>query len=91
MVKSAAAIFPRFYDEATVPSAVRYVAEVDPALVIVGAVVAGDVLPHLNKQSRESADTFRAVNEGSHDALPGPVIDLVKSAEKLARWLVTLS
>ena len=52
---------------------------------------AGDVLPHLNKQSRESADTFRAVNEGSHDALPGPMIDLVKSAEKLARWLVALS
>jgi len=51
---------------------------------------AGDVLPHLDQKSRESADTFRAINEGSHEALPGPMIDLVKSTEKLARWLVTL-
>jgi recombinational DNA repair ATPase RecF len=48
---------------------------------------AGDVLPHLHKQSKDAADTFRAVNEGSHVDLPGPVIDLVHSAAKLAAWL----
>ncbi|MEP6812139.1 MAG: GNAT family N-acetyltransferase [Actinomycetota bacterium] len=33
MKQSAAALFPRYYDEATAPSAVRYVAQVDPMLV----------------------------------------------------------
>jgi predicted ATPase len=48
---------------------------------------AGDVLPYLHKQSKDAADTFRAVNEGSHVDLPGPLIDLVHSAAKLAAWL----
>ena len=34
---------------------------------------AGDVLPRLNKENKASADTFRAVNEGSHEALPGAI------------------
>jgi GNAT superfamily N-acetyltransferase len=36
MTQSAGAIFPRFYDEATAPSAVRYVAEVDRMLIADG-------------------------------------------------------
>ncbi len=52
---------------------------------------AGDVLPRLNKESKDAADTFRAVNEGTHEALPGPVLELVRSAEKLAGWLQRLS
>ena len=51
---------------------------------------AGDVLPHLNQKSKEGADAFRAVNEGSHGALSGVPIDLVRSAEKLARWMQKL-
>ena len=35
---------------------------------------AGDVLPSLNKRSKEAADTFRAVNEGSHEVLTGPSV-----------------
>jgi hypothetical protein len=55
------------------------------------AEVARRVVPGLCREALEAADTFRAVKEGSHDALPDPMIDLVKSAEKLARWLVTPS
>ena len=51
---------------------------------------AGEVLGHLNKQGKEIADTFRAVNEGSHEALPGSMVDLVRSAERLAGWLQRL-
>jgi DNA repair exonuclease SbcCD ATPase subunit len=51
---------------------------------------AGDVLGRLNKEGREVADTFRAVNEGAHEALPGPPLDLVRSTEKLAGWLQKL-
>jgi GNAT superfamily N-acetyltransferase len=36
MKESAAALFPRFYDDATAPSAVRYVAQIDPMLLADG-------------------------------------------------------
>ena len=36
MKQSAAALFPRFYDDATAPSAVRYVAQIDPTLLADG-------------------------------------------------------
>jgi hypothetical protein len=52
---------------------------------------AGDVLPRLNKESKTSADTFRAVNEGSHDAMPGDILALVRSSEKLAQWMQRLA
>ena len=47
----------------------------------------GDVLPHLHKKSKDAADTFRLVNEGSHVELAGPIVDLVRNAEKLAGWM----
>ena len=36
MTQSASALFPRFYDDATAPSAVRHVAQVDPLLIADG-------------------------------------------------------
>ena len=48
---------------------------------------AGEVLPRLNKESKASADTFRAVNEGSHEALRGDILDVVRNTEKLSRWM----
>ena len=51
----------------------------------------GDVLPHLNQKSREGADTFRAVNEGSHEGLKGDVLSVVRNTEKLARWMQGLA
>jgi hypothetical protein len=50
-----------------------------------------DVLPRLNRESRDSADTFRIVNEGSHEKTAVPLVDLVRSAEKLGRWLQALA
>ena len=52
---------------------------------------AGDVLPRLNKESKASADTFRAVNEGSHTAIPGDILDVVRHSEKLATWMQRLA
>ena len=52
---------------------------------------AGDVMPRLNKENKASADTFRAVNEGSHEGLPGDMLDVVRNAEKLSRWMQTLA
>jgi DNA repair exonuclease SbcCD ATPase subunit len=51
----------------------------------------GDALPHLHKKSKDAADTFRLVNEGSHVELAGPIVDLVRNAEKLAGWMQTLT
>jgi hypothetical protein len=50
---------------------------------------AGDVLPRLDKESREAADAFRMVNEGAHQELPGDLIQLVRHAEHLAQWMRT--
>ena len=47
----------------------------------------GDVLPRLNKESREAADVFKLLNSAVHEGLPGPAIDVVRSAERLAGWL----
>jgi hypothetical protein len=52
---------------------------------------AGEVLPRLNKESKASADTFRAVNEGAHEGLDGDILAVVKNSEKLARWMQTLA
>jgi ABC-type lipoprotein export system ATPase subunit len=52
---------------------------------------AGDVLPRLDRESKAAADTFRAVNEGSHEAFRGDLLAIVRSAEKLARWMQTLA
>jgi hypothetical protein len=47
----------------------------------------GDVLPRLNQQSRDAADTYQRLNAGAHEELTVPALDLVRSAEKLAVWL----
>ena len=51
---------------------------------------ASDVMARLNRERKDFADVYRMVNEGSHVELPGPPIDLVRSAEKLAGWLQAL-
>jgi recombinational DNA repair ATPase RecF len=48
---------------------------------------AGDVLPRLNKESRDFADVYRMCNEGAHGVEVGARIDFIRQAEKLARWL----
>jgi hypothetical protein len=48
---------------------------------------AGDVLPRLNKESRDYADVYRLCNEGAHGVEVGGRIDFIRTAEKLARWL----
>ena len=48
---------------------------------------AGDVLPRLNKESRDYADVYRLCNEGAHGVEVGARIDFIRAAEKLARWL----
>jgi ABC-type lipoprotein export system ATPase subunit len=48
---------------------------------------AGDVLPRLDKESRDYADVYRMCNEGAHGVEVGGRIDFVRTAEKLARWL----
>jgi recombinational DNA repair ATPase RecF len=49
---------------------------------------AGDVLPRLNKESKESADLFRVLNEGAHGAMEtGYRVEIVRRSEKLAQWI----
>jgi hypothetical protein len=48
---------------------------------------AGDVLPRLNKESRDFADVYRMCNEGAHGVEVGARIDFIRQAEKLAKWL----
>jgi hypothetical protein len=48
---------------------------------------AGEVLPRLNKESREFADVYRMCNEGAHGVEVGARIDFIRQAEKLAKWL----
>jgi len=50
-----------------------------------------EVLPRLNKENKASADTFRAVNEGSHEALNGDIVAVVRNTEKLSRWMQSLA
>ena len=52
---------------------------------------AGEVLPRLNKENKASADTFRAVNEGAHEAMNGDVLAVVRNSEKLATWVQSLA
>ena len=46
-----------------------------------------DVLPFIDKYSRDAADTFRLVNEATHEALTVPPVDVLRATEKLAAWL----
>jgi hypothetical protein len=49
---------------------------------------AGEAMGRLNKDNPRLADALRWCNAGAHgDAPPGPLIDYVRDAEKLARWL----
>jgi hypothetical protein len=48
---------------------------------------AGDVLPRLDKESRDFANIYRMCNEGAHGVEVGARIDFIRQAEKLARWL----
>ena len=43
-------------------------------------------MARLNRKRRDFAYVYRMVNEGAHVQLPGPPIDLVRSAQKLAAW-----
>ncbi len=43
----------------------------------------GDVLPRLDKWQRAAADTYRTLNEGTHDAHRGALRSLVKDARSL--------
>ena len=48
---------------------------------------AGEVLPRLDKESRDFATVYRLCNEGAHGVEVGARIDFIRHAEKLARWL----
>jgi recombinational DNA repair ATPase RecF len=48
---------------------------------------AGDVLPRLDKESRDYADVYRMCNEGAHGMEVGARIGFIRQAERLARWL----
>jgi hypothetical protein len=48
---------------------------------------AADVLPRLNKESRDFADVYRMCNEGAHGVEVGARLDFIRQAEKLAKWL----
>jgi predicted ATPase len=47
----------------------------------------GDVMPRLNRESREAADLLRILNEGAHGIEIGERVGVVRHAERLARWL----
>jgi AAA domain, putative AbiEii toxin, Type IV TA system len=47
----------------------------------------GEIYARLNKEHREWADVYRWSNEGSHEEQSGPLVDRIRDAEKLARWL----
>lgn len=46
-----------------------------------------EVLPRLNKEKKEFADAFRAVNEGAHGGGVEDAEGLVKAAQRLAEWV----
>jgi len=48
---------------------------------------AGEVLPRLDKESRDYADVYRMCNEGAHGVEVGARVGLIRQAERLARWL----
>jgi len=43
-------------------------------------------MPRLNRESRDLADVFRVLNEGAHGVEVGVRLELVRRAERLARW-----
>ena len=49
---------------------------------------AGDVMTRINRErDRQAGDAFKACNEGAHGGFGGVLVDFVREAEKLARWL----
>jgi hypothetical protein len=51
------------------------------------AARAGDVMPRLARESKESADLFRVLNEGAHGEMEsGFRVEIVRRSEKLAQW-----
>ena len=48
---------------------------------------AGDVLPRVHKESKDTADLFRVLNEGAHGMESGFRVEIVRRSEKLAQWL----
>ncbi|MCM2254242.1 MAG: AAA family ATPase [Vicinamibacteria bacterium] len=48
---------------------------------------AGEVLPHLNRASRDFADVFKWCNSGAHEEVGGDLMDRIGSSQKLAKWL----
>jgi predicted ATPase len=46
-----------------------------------------EVMARLNAVRHQHADVFRAVNEGAHEIQPVAIFDLVKDAERLARYI----
>lgn len=48
---------------------------------------AGDVMPRLNKESRDFADVYRMCNEGAHGVEVGARVEFVRHSERLAQWL----
>jgi len=47
----------------------------------------GEVMPRLNRESREAADLIRILNEGAHGVEIGERVGIVRHAERLAGWL----
>jgi hypothetical protein len=48
---------------------------------------AGEVMPRLNRESKDFADVYRMCNEGAHGVEVGLRVDFVRHAERLAKWL----
>jgi len=48
---------------------------------------AAEVLPRLDKESRDYADVYRMCNEGVHGVEVGARVGFIRQAERLARWL----
>jgi hypothetical protein len=47
-----------------------------------------DVMPRLNRESKDVADLFRVLNEGAHGAMEsGYRVEIVRRSEKLAQWI----
>ena len=46
-----------------------------------------EVLPRLNREKKEFADAFRAVNEGAHGGGVEDAEGLVRAAQRLAEWV----
>jgi recombinational DNA repair ATPase RecF len=50
----------------------------------------GEVMNRINRESRSAGDAFVACNGGAHGQFAGVLVDFVRDAEKLARWMQRL-